>query len=182
MLPPQPPRVFSLRSLRLYFPTLEPWVARSISLPCLSSQFICTGMWDCPVHRLPCPPADTLLQVLSTHLPVSAPPTGVHECFFFISLVVGLPYSWIFCHFSLVFVFKFVVLLLIVRGGTVCLTAPPSWPEVSVFNFGGKFYIVFQNGCTILHSHQQKRFPFSPHPYQHLFIGLLMTAILAGVR
>ena len=29
------------------------------------------------------------------------------------------------------FVFKFVVvLLLVVRGGTVCLPMPPSWPEV----------------------------------------------------
>ena len=28
------------------------------------------------------------------------------------------------------FVFKFVVLLLVVRGGTVCLPTPPSWLEV----------------------------------------------------
>ena len=39
-------------------------------------------------------------------LPVSAPPTGLDECFFFISLVVGLPYSSIFCQFWLFFVFK----------------------------------------------------------------------------
>ena len=26
LLPPQPPRVFSIRGLRLYFPVLEPWV------------------------------------------------------------------------------------------------------------------------------------------------------------
>ena len=32
-------------------------------------------------------------------LPNSAPPTGLDECFFFISLVVGLPYSSIFCQF-----------------------------------------------------------------------------------
>ena len=56
--------------------------------------------------RLPCLPATTLLQVLSTRLPVSAPPTGLDECFFFISLVVGLPYSLIFCQFWLFFVFK----------------------------------------------------------------------------
>ena len=30
---PQPPWVFSIRGLRLYFPTLEPWVMRSASLP-----------------------------------------------------------------------------------------------------------------------------------------------------
>ena len=39
-------------------------------------------------------------------VPVSAPPTGLDECFFFISLVVGLPYSSILCHFWLFFVFK----------------------------------------------------------------------------
>ena len=39
-------------------------------------------------------------------VPVSAPPTGLDECFFFISLVVRLPYSLIFCHFWLFFVFK----------------------------------------------------------------------------
>ena len=39
-------------------------------------------------------------------LPISAPSTGLDECFFFISLVVGLPYSSIFCQFWLFFVFK----------------------------------------------------------------------------
>ena len=39
-------------------------------------------------------------------LPVSAPPTSLDECFFFISLVVGLPYRSIFCQFWLFFVFK----------------------------------------------------------------------------
>ena len=39
-------------------------------------------------------------------LPISAPPTGLDECFFFISLVVELPYSSIFCQFWLCFVFK----------------------------------------------------------------------------
>ena len=39
-------------------------------------------------------------------LPVSIPPSGLDECFFFISLVVGLPYSLIFCQFWLFFVFK----------------------------------------------------------------------------
>ena len=36
---------------------------------------------------------------------VSAPPTGLDECFFFICLAVGLPYSLIFCQFWLFFVF-----------------------------------------------------------------------------
>ena len=39
-------------------------------------------------------------------LPVSAPPTGLDECFFFISSVVGLLCGSIFCQFWLFFVFK----------------------------------------------------------------------------
>ena len=34
---PQPPWVFSIRGLRLYFPMLEPWVVQSVLLPCCSS-------------------------------------------------------------------------------------------------------------------------------------------------
>ena len=52
------------------------------------------------------PPASAFLSVLSARLPTSAPPTCLDECFFFISLVVGLPYSSIFCQFWLFFVFK----------------------------------------------------------------------------
>ena len=57
-------------------------------------------------------PATALLQVLSARLPISAPPTGLDECFFFISLVVGLPYSSIFCQFWLFFVFKLLLSVL----------------------------------------------------------------------
>ena len=55
---------------------------------------------------------------LATHplswLPVSAPPTGLDECFFSNSLVVGLSYSLILWQLWLFFVFKFVVVLLLV--------------------------------------------------------------------
>ena len=89
----------------------------------------------------PCPPVTTLptpvLQPLPSHessspwLPISAPPTGLIECFFFNSLVVRFPYSSISWQFWLLFVFKFVVvLLLVVQGGTVYLPTPLSWPEV----------------------------------------------------
>ena len=61
----------------------------------------------------------------SSHCP--SPPLLMDECFFFNSLVVGLPYSLIFCQFWLVFVFKLVVVLLLVaQGGTVSLPMPPS--------------------------------------------------------
>ena len=59
--------------------------------------------------------------------------TGLDECFFFKSLAFGLPYSLIFWQFWLFFVFKFVVVvLLIVRGGRVYLPTLPSWLEAQV--------------------------------------------------
>ena len=120
-------KCFHSEVLRLYFPSLESWVAWFVSLPSCSSLFIRTQMWDHLLCQpLPCPESSP------PQLPVSAPPTGLGECFFFNSLVVGLPYSSIFWQFWLFFVFKFVVVLLfVVRGGTVCLFTPPSWPEVS---------------------------------------------------
>ena len=56
----QPPQVFLIRGLRLYFPVLEIWVAWSVLLPSCSSQFSCTWMWDRLVrnllpHRVPQP-------------------------------------------------------------------------------------------------------------------------------
>ena len=124
------PTGFKSEVLRLYFPVLESWVAQSIQLPRCSPRFICSGMWDLPVHQLP-PWGET-----DTQLSVSAPPTGLDEYFFFNSLVVGLLYSSIFWQLWLSFVFKFVVVLLVVRGGTVYLPMPPSWPEVSLcFSF-----------------------------------------------
>ena len=127
LLLPQPPQVFSVRGLRLYFPS-----AGTLGCAvCLTPQLFLRVYLHTNVG-LPPPLATALLRVLSTRLPISTPPTSLDECFFFNSLVVRLPYSSIFCQFWLVFVLKFiVVLLLVVQGGTVCLPMPPSWPEVS---------------------------------------------------
>ena len=57
------------------------------------------------------PSTAALRGVLSAHLPVSYPPSSLGECFFFNSLVVGLPYSSIFCQFWLFFVFKLLSVL-----------------------------------------------------------------------
>ena len=51
LLPPQPPQVFSIRGLRLYFPTLEPWVARSVTR---STNYYLTGQLQL------CPPRSTI--------------------------------------------------------------------------------------------------------------------------
>ena len=58
----------------------------------------------CP-HTNEGPPAPPAAISLGPPAAVSAPPTGLDECFFFISLAVGLPYSSIFCQFWLCFVF-----------------------------------------------------------------------------
>ena len=98
LLPPQPPRAFSIRGLRLYFPALEPWVAGSALLPAVCPVYLCgnVGPQGLLVVRLPAlfvPHSASLgramaTQVLSTPVPVSAPPTGLDEYLFFISLVL----------------------------------------------------------------------------------------------
>ena len=108
---------------------LEPWVVWSVSLPSCSSKLIHIWMWDILVSQpLPCHMSSW------PWLPVSASPTSVEECFYFNSLVVRFLYSSIFWQFWLVFVFKLVVvLLLVVWGSKVYLPMSPSWPEALVF-------------------------------------------------
>ena len=126
LLPPQPPQGFQSEALKLYFPcTGTLGCAVSLSLPSCFSQFISAQMWDCLVFQLP-PCRESSLSLL----PVSSPPSGLDECFFFNFSVVKLQYSSIFWQFWLFFVFKlFVVLLLVVWGGKVYLPMPPSWPK-----------------------------------------------------
>ena len=87
--------MLSVCGLRLYFP--------AGALGCASCSF---------AHPAPQsttslgPPVAALPHILSARLPISAPSTSLDECFFFVSLVVGLPYSLIFCRFWLVLVFK----------------------------------------------------------------------------
>ena len=101
-----PTDFYSWRFLRLFSPALEPWVVWFLSLPSCLSWFFCMQMWDRLVLQpLPCHESSPPL------LPISTPPTGLDECFFFNSLIVGLLFSSIFWQFWLFFVFKFVVVL-----------------------------------------------------------------------
>ena len=77
-------------------------------MACLSPQLFL------PVYAhtnvgLPALPAAALLHVFSALVPISAPSTSLNECYFFNSLVVGLPYSSIFWQFGY---FYFLSLLL----------------------------------------------------------------------
>ena len=140
LLPPQHPRAFSIRGLRLYFPTLEPWVVRSALLPAVCPVYLCTnvgtrgatrrsaypvlhhsesGPLGLSVHecgaagsasgQAACPVCPTLRQSQSRHcnasplcpVPVSAPPTYLDVCLFFISLVSDFLACSIFCQFWL---------------------------------------------------------------------------------
>ena len=79
-----------------------------------------------------CHLAHTVCQSLTCHMssqpqmPISMPPTSLDECFFFNSLVVGLPYSLIFLVVLFVFVFKLVVIfLLVLQACEAYLPIPP---------------------------------------------------------
>ena len=59
LLPPQPPRAFPIRGLRIYFPELVPWVVWSALLPTVCPVYLCVNVGlpgatrrsACPVLR-----------------------------------------------------------------------------------------------------------------------------------
>ena len=119
--------MFSIRGLRLYFPCagtlscvvcftpkslLLVYLCANVGprgLPATTLWGLLAAAWPAPFHN---PPPRWVRQPplcrksSPPRLPVSSPPTGLDECFFFISLVVGLPYGSIFCQCWLFFVFK----------------------------------------------------------------------------
>ena len=125
------PLILIARGLEALFPCTESWVELSVSLPSCPSGFLCTQMWYYLLMQLP-PLCTSSLAPL--RLPLSAFPTSLNKRFFFNSLVVRLPYSSIFCQFSLFFVSKLVVIPLVVQGEKVCRPTLPSCPEV-IFSF-----------------------------------------------
>ena len=90
---PTPTGVFNQRFEAL-FPELEPWVARSASLPAICPVYLCmnVGPQGLVVVRLPAPlvPHSASLGPATATRVLSAPPTGLDECSFFISLVSDL--------------------------------------------------------------------------------------------
>ena len=70
LLPPQHPRAFSIRGLRLYFPELEPWVVQFASLPAVRPGLSVCRVWGPGVlpAALPAPFSATLSPALSVYL------------------------------------------------------------------------------------------------------------------
>ena len=137
----------------LYFPALEPWVARSALIPSFV-QFICTRMWGRVVlpAALPAAFSATLSPALSAYLRecgAAGSSSGQTACPVRPTLCqswsrrsnasplrLGCPsppllrvwmnvyFLFPWCWTSLPFDFPTV---LVVRGGAVCLPMPPSW-------------------------------------------------------
>ena len=101
------------------------------------------------------PPATALLRILSAQLPVSTPPTGWKECFFFNSLVVGLLYSLIFWQFWVVFFFNLLSFFWLCEEGKyiyLCLHLGQKSKLSSVIFFNGSFlqHISCHHLCWIM--------------------------------
>ena len=110
---------------------------------CLAPQ-LCLPFYPHSNVAPPGPPAAALLWPYSAssllQLPISAPPTGLDEFVFFISWVVGLPYSSISCQFWLFFIFKLLLSFwLCEEAQCVYLRLHLGWKSSSVF------YKLFQN-------------------------------------
>ena len=154
LLPPQPPRVFSIRGLRLYFPTLEPWVAQSALLPVVCPVYLCENVGPrgathrsaCPVlhhsesgplglsvcecgaagsasDQTACPVCPTLCQSQS-HSSNAIPLLPGFRSLPLLLVWMNVSFLSTWCQTPLPFDFLSV---LVVWGGTVCLSMPPSW-------------------------------------------------------
>ena len=158
LLPPQPPGALLIRGLRLYFLELEPWVARSTSLPAVRPVYLCSNVGlQCATRTLPallsatpspallvylrecvaagsasaqtaCALRPTLCQSLSRHSHVSPLHLGASPPLLPVWMNVYFLFPW--CRTPLPFDSLSV---LVVRGGAVCLPMPPSWLSTGFF-------------------------------------------------
>ena len=118
-----PHRCFQSEVLRLYFPTLEPWVAWSVLLPSCSfclSACKCRATWSSSHHLAVHP--------LCPSLPL---PPGWMNVFSLTPWLSDFHTVWFSGISGYFFVFK--VVLLVVQGGKVYLSIPPSWPDIHIF-------------------------------------------------
>ena len=100
--------MFSISGLRLYFPVLEPWVARSVLLSSCSSWFILTQMRDLLLHQ-PLPRWVCQLPPCRDSSPSSCPSLPLLPVWMNVSSLSPwlLDFHTVrFCQFWLVFVFK----------------------------------------------------------------------------
>ena len=160
MLLPQPPRAFSLRGLRLYFPELEPRVTQSASLPAIRSVYLGANVGlrgatcgsACPilhhaesgplglsVHKCGAAGSASGQTACPVHLTLcQCQSRHGHEsplcpgCLSPPLLLVWMNVYFLspWCRASFLFDFLSV---LVVRGSAVCLPTPPSWFSAHIF-------------------------------------------------
>ena len=174
---PQPPQVFSIRGLRLYFPTgtlgcLD--VVQSTSC-CLASQ-LHPGLPSSTVTTSLGPPA---AESFSPRLPVSTAPTCLDECCFFISLFVRLPYSSIFSQFWLFFVFKLLLSFFWLCKEAQCVylrlhLGQKSWEQVL---FAASLVQIFSLPFSLLPSY---KIPHSNTKLLKVAVALLLQRLGGG--
>ena len=128
----QHPQVFSVIGFKALYSTCWSPGLRSLSRSSVVSPSLYTqkcGIAHSTIHHLARPSSRCL--AASPLCPCCPSPPLLPV---FNSLVVGLPYSSIFWQFWF-FVFKLVVVLLVVQGSEVFLPTSASWPELlkSVF-------------------------------------------------
>ena len=158
---PQPPPAFSIRGLRLYFPELEPWVARSASLPAVCpglSMHECgasgsaTRCSACPVlcHSESSPLSLSVRECRAAGSASGQTACPVHPtlrqsrsghghvsplrpgCPSLPLLPVWMNVYFLFPWCRTSLLFYFLSVL-VVRGGAVCLPTPPSWFSLLYF-------------------------------------------------
>ena len=151
---PNPPRVFLIRGLRLYFPVLEPWVVRSASLPAICLVYLwanvgprgATRRSACPVlcHSesgplglsvRECGTAGSASGQTACPLHPTLCQSRFHHCHVsplcpscpsqpLLPVWMSVYFLCPWCQTSLLFDFLSV---LVVQGGAVYLPTPPSW-------------------------------------------------------
>ena len=95
----QPHRFFQAEVLKLYFPSLEPWVAGSVSLPSCSSWFIRMQMWGHLLRQpLPAPILNLSSWIFFTCFWIFSPVFSTqHYCRFIHVTVYSTKYIYFHC-------------------------------------------------------------------------------------